>query len=137
REIHLAAPPQSDRGILSDQIFAERSQGHRKLDRGTKLRATRQGELLIHHGKDASAGRLDGDHCAVHVAQGLNRYRTNHRVFPADLIAFRDIGSERTHGETLVVATMTTAARTPHLRSAASRQASHALLCALIFAYRL
>ena len=61
-------------------------------------------KLLVHHGENASAGRFDRDHGAVHVAERVNRSLANDWVFPGGDIAFGDIFfHKRTGGEALVI----------------------------------
>ena len=105
-EIHAAAAPERDFRFLVDHTFAQRRQSHGKFDGRAGLRTARKRELLVDHGEDASAGRLDGDHSAVHVAQGIDCRLTNDGVFPGSHVTFGDIGCERTDVEALVIIMM-------------------------------
>ena len=58
---------------------------------------------LVDHGKNAAAGRLNGDYSAVQIAQRIDRCLAHDGIFTGDGIAFGDVLGKRTGGETLVV----------------------------------
>ena len=132
-QIHFRPAAQLDFRIFGDQVLAECSQRHGNLDRRAGLRSAGQGQPLIHHGQNASAGRLNGNHGAIHVAKGFNCCSSNHRVFTAGTVAFRDVAGKRTHGEALVIAAVMAAAPVARARRTAARQSTHALASVLIF----
>ena len=138
-EIHAAAASQRNFSLLIDDAFAQRRQCHRELDRRARLRAARQRQLLVDHGQNASAGRFDRHHGAVHVAERINGCLTNHRVFTRSHVAFGNVARKRTGVETLVVMAAARGTHRPRCRgvvrarSAAVRQGPHALPRVLIF----
>ncbi len=91
RQIHVAAAAKTDFGFLGDDSFAQSGQRNRQLDGGARLVAARERKFLIDHGENASAGRLNRQHRAIHVAQCVNRGLADDRVFAGGDIAVRDV----------------------------------------------
>ena len=119
-KIHAAAAAERNLSSLVDHTLAQRRQSDRKFDGGAWLRAARKREPLVHHGEDASAGRLNCYHCAIHVAQRIDCRLTDYRIFAGRYVTFSDIGRERTGVKSLVI---TMAANTADRTSADSRTA--------------
>ncbi len=135
-QIHAAAATESDRRFFRNHAFAQRGQGDGKFDGRAGLRAARQRQLLVDHGQHASAGRLDRDDRAVHVAQRVNGGLAYDRIFAGrDVTGSNIVGDERTHAETLVIATAARGCRDAgDARTAAARQTMKAAPRALALA---
>src|SRR5262249_28009116 len=103
-EVHLRAPAETDFFFAGNDLLAQRGQGHRNLDGGAGLRAFAQRQLLVDHGEDAAVRGVDGDHGAVHVAQGVNGGLADDGVFALDDVAIGDVVREGVPAEVLNVA---------------------------------
>src|SRR5579872_2867915 len=103
-EIHAVVRAERDRSVFRDQAFAETSQRNRELDGRAGLCAAGERKLLVDHGEDASAGRLDGYNRAIHIAEGVNGSATNNGIFTSrDVARGNVIFHERAHVDTLVI----------------------------------
>ena len=67
------------------------------------MRSFRKRQLLVDHGQDPSTGRIDRYHGAIHVAQGIHRRRTHHRILAGGDVAVGQIIAEGTRIEALVI----------------------------------
>ena len=102
-QVHAAATPQGDRSILGNQSLTQRRESDGKLDSRAGLRSARKCQLLVHHRQHPSAGRLDRNHRAIHVAQRVNRRLAHDWIFTCRDVTLSDRVSKRTHVETFVV----------------------------------
>ena len=59
-----------DGGVLADHAFGQRGQRGDQLDGGTRNEPGLEGQPLVHHTEDASAGRVDDDDAAGECSQG-------------------------------------------------------------------
>ena len=92
RLVHVDLPAaQIDRRVLGHDAFAQGRKGHRNFDRGAGLRAAGKSQLLVDHGQDAAVAGIDGNHRAIHVAQGIQRGFAHDRIFARGYIARRRI----------------------------------------------
>ena len=123
-EVHLAVAPERDLGVLRHQALVQRRQSHGKFDSRARLRAARQRQLLVNHRQHASAGWLNRDYGAIHVAQGINGCLADNRVFAFSDVAARDTFGERTHKKAFVISVWGPADR-------GSRHAGAAAACAV------
>ena len=126
---------------LGDQVFAQSRQGDRKLDGRAGLRAARKRQFLVHHGQHAAAGRLDGEHGAVHVAQCVDGGLADDRIFAGGDVAVAGVDSVGTGRESLVITvaaayTPAVTERGPGDRAMRTGQGFHALAGAWSFADR-
>src|SRR5579859_5970162 len=93
--------------IARNQSFAQGCQSDRELYRRTGRSPFRERQILVHHRQNASIGRINRDHGAIHIAQSVNCRLTNDRIFAATDIPSGEIGHGKgISGEMLVIATM-------------------------------
>src|SRR5208282_633004 len=90
-------------GFFGDDTLAQRGQCHRELDGGTRLRAARKRQLLVHHGQDTSAGGFNRHHRAVHVAKRVDRRLADDGVFSGGEVACGYVTRKRAGVEPLIV----------------------------------
>src|SRR5215472_972426 len=103
-EVHLRTAAQAYFGGTGHDVLAERGEGHSQLDGRAGLRAFGESQLLVHHGQDASAGRINGHDGAVHVAQSINGSLADRGIFARVAVAFGDVSGKGTGRKVLVVA---------------------------------
>ena len=77
--------------LPGNNFFTEAGQRHGNLDSGTGLRAFTERQLLVDHGKNASAGGINGDDGAVHVAQRINSGLAHHGIFTFNDVAVSNV----------------------------------------------
>ena len=137
RKIHAAAASETDFRFFIDDTFAQRCQGSRQLDRGTRLRSTGKCQLLIHHRQDASAGRLNRDHGSVQIAECFDGGLAYDRVFTGRDVAGGRAICEGTGVEAFeIAATSNPCSACTRARSVAFGERTHASLRTLGFTYR-
>ena len=90
--------------LFRDQPFTQCGECDGEFDGGARLGAAGERQLLVHHGQHASAGGLDGDHRAVHIAQSIDRRLAHDRIFPIGNIAASKAFGVGTHEKALVIA---------------------------------
>ncbi len=100
-EVHAEAA-KVDRRIAGHQSFRQCGEADAELDGGARFRARRERQVLIHHGQDASIGRIDDYGGAVHIAEGLNGCSADGRVFAGGDIALSLAGDEGAGGKSLI-----------------------------------
>src|SRR5262249_51130119 len=110
-EVHLRAAAETDLFFAGNDLFTQSSQGHSDLDGGAGLRAFAERQLLVDHGEDAPVRGVDGDHGAVHVAQGVNGGLADDGIFALDDVPVGEVVSEGVSGEALNVAMAAVTAR--------------------------
>src|SRR5689334_12733397 len=87
RESHVRTAAEADGLFTGNDFFIQPGKSNSNLDGGAGLRAFTERELLVDHGQDASAGGIDGNDCAVHVAQGLNGSLAHDGIFTFNDVA--------------------------------------------------
>ena len=102
--INLPALPEFHGRVFGDDVFTQRRQCNGHFNGRTGLGALRERQLLVHHRQDAAAFRIDGDHRAVHVPEGIDCGGTYNWIFSAGHVAQPLVCGERTCVEALCVA---------------------------------
>ncbi len=90
--------------FTGNDFFTQPGQRYGDLDGGAGLRAFTERELLVDHGQDASAGGINGDDGAVHVAQSFNRGLAHDGIFAFNDVAVCIVVTKRVAGEALNIA---------------------------------
>src|ERR1051326_1404040 len=84
---HVRAAAKRDLFLPGNNFFTQTGQRHGDLDCGARLRAFTERQLLVDHGKNASAGGINGDNGAVHVAQRINGGLAHNGIFTFNNVA--------------------------------------------------
>src|SRR5258707_8636376 len=101
RKTHVRASAQRDRFFAGDDFFIQARQSHSYLDGGAGLRAFTERQLLVDHGKNASAGGINGDDGSIHVAQSINGSLAHDGIFAFNDVAVGDVVGKGAGGEAL------------------------------------
>ena len=76
-----------DGGVLADHAFGQRGERGDELDGGTRNEPSFEGQLLVDHTEDASAGGIDHDDAAGEGSQGRDGGAADDEVVAIDVIA--------------------------------------------------
>src|SRR4051794_22673518 len=86
-ERHVRTSAQRDGFLAGDNFFTQSGKRHGNLDSGAGLRAFTERQLLIDHGKNASAGGINGNDGTVHVAQSVDSGLAHYGIFTFNDVA--------------------------------------------------
>ncbi len=101
RKSHVCASAERDGFFTGNNFFTQPGQRHGDLDSGAGLRAFTERQLLVDHGKNASAGGINGDDGTVHIAQRINSGLAHNGIFTFNDVAISDVIGKRTGGKCL------------------------------------
>src|ERR1700739_3233973 len=100
-QAHVCASTQRDGFFTGNYFFTQAGQRHRDLDGGARLRALTQRQLLVDHGKNASAGGINGNDGAIHVAKRIDSGLAHDGIFALNDVAIGIVVTEGIAGERL------------------------------------